>query len=639
MVVFGFSSGGFFARTQGIAAVAYAIAAIVALAISPAERLPGRLLLACAAWWSFAGWTLLSGLWSHSSSRAIIEFERVVLYANALVLFALLARGVRGVVNLLGAVLAACLVLCSAALMMRLAPDVFAFGVDQRSFRLQYPITYANTLGLIAVLGGVLAFGLAADPRRHPAVKILGAAATPLFATTLLLTYSRGAMLAGAAALAVFFIAGLSGATIGALLATGGTSAVAALTAYHADLLASADFASPRALSEGHHVALVLAAGVVLAALLRGATLGLDRWLERTVTARWAHAPSRPGRRFAVAAGGAAAVLAAVLLVIALPALQRGYESFSQPGSVQTKDVRARLTELQGNDRAQAWHVALADFRSAPVLGTGAGTFVLSWDRSRTVPIAFDEAHSLYLQMLGELGLVGAGLLVLGLAAIGIGLARAARSPDRVVFVAGLAAAVGWAVAAALDWQWQMPVGTIWLFAVAGAALAAAPVGHRVTSRVLRLLGAIALAAAALLPARVAIAEGHLARSVSAFRARDCPSAVKAAAAARSALGALPEPYVVLGYCAAIAGTPSVAVRYEEEAVSRDPDNWTFRYALADVDAVASRDPRPAARAALDLNPLEPQVRAMARLFAGSDPRQWRRQAALVPVVLPSALD
>src|SRR5206468_12170251 len=164
-----------------------------------------------------------------------------VLFATVLVLFALRSRGARSVSALLAAVAAACMVLCSAALIMRLVPDIFAIGLDQRLFRLEYPITYANTLGLLAVLGWILAFSFAAGSHRSAVSKILGAAATPVFATTLLLTYSRGSMVAGAAALIVFLAAGLSCSTAGALLASGGSSVVAVFVAYHSDRLASSD--------------------------------------------------------------------------------------------------------------------------------------------------------------------------------------------------------------------------------------------------------------------------------------------------------------------------------------------------------------------------------------------------------------
>jgi O-antigen ligase len=533
--------------------------------------------------------------------------------------------------------MAAGLVLCAAALAARLLPDVFALGVDQRAGgRLRYPVGYASTLGLVAAYGTILSVAFAAGRGRSRAVKVLAAGCTPVFATTLLLTYSRGPVAAVGVGLLVLLVFGRSSATPGALLATVVPSAAVTFVAYRAARLATGDFTSPDAVSQGHRVALALAVCAVLAAVLRAATLDLDRRRgERT-------AEARPGRRRpggASLAGGAVALAAlAIGIGIGLPAFESAYGRFSAPG-FNDPNVRGRLTDAQGGDRLQAWRVALADFRSAPVLGRGAGTFVLSWDRSRPYRGAFNETHSVYLQMLGELGLVGLGLLLLALATIFVGLARRARRRDGVTFAAGLAAAAAWAVAVGVDWHWQMPVATLWLFAVGGAALAGPATPTRRSWTAARWLGIVALAGAAVLPARVAVAEGHLARALSAFRARDFQTAASAAGAAHSALGVLPAPLMLLGYSAAVGGQPALAVRYEQQAVSRDPDDWTFHYALALVRAAEGADPRPEARAALRLNPRESLVDFMVATLHGNDPRQWRRQVGAVPVVLPSVFD
>ena len=51
--------------------------------------------------------------------------------------------------------------------------------------------------------------------------------------------------------------------------------------------------------------------------------------------------------------------------------------------------------------------------RKSRWLGHGAGTYVFSWDKLRSIDLAVLDAHSLYLEAFAELGLVG-GLLVLG---------------------------------------------------------------------------------------------------------------------------------------------------------------------------------------------------------------------------------
>ena len=91
-----------------------------------------------------------------------------------------------------------------------------------------------------------------------------------------------------------------------------------------------------------------------------------------------------------------------------------------------------------------------------------------------------------------------------------------------------------------------------------------------------------------------------------------------------------PEPYRLEGYCQARMGQTRQAVDSMQKAVDRDPGNWQYRYSLAVAQAAAGADPRPAAREALRLNPLEPATRNLARRFSSTDPRVWRNQAAIL---------
>src|SRR5207253_2468042 len=73
--------------------------------------------------------------------------------------------------------------------------------------------------------------------------------------------------------------------------------------------------------------------------------------------------------------------------------------------------ARSGATEPRASYFRVAWHDQI---RAHPLLGTGAGTFGLYWERSGKV-LRFGgalDAHSLYLETLAELGPVG--LLLLG---------------------------------------------------------------------------------------------------------------------------------------------------------------------------------------------------------------------------------
>ena len=118
--------------------------------------------------------------------------------------------------------------------------------------------------------------------------------------------------------------------------------------------------------------------------------------------------------------------------------------------------------------RSGYWHVAWQqEIASRPLGGTGAGTFGFFWMRSRivlTLGGALD-AHSLYVETLAELGLVGLVLL----AAFLLLPLRGLRRRDGPM-TAAAAAYVAFLVHAGVDWDWELPAVTIAALAC-GAAL------------------------------------------------------------------------------------------------------------------------------------------------------------------------
>src|SRR5207253_3869602 len=71
------------------------------------------------------------------------------------------------------------------------------------------------------------------------------------------------------------------------------------------------------------------------------------------------------------------------------------------------------LLSVSSAGRAEYWDVAWRDFARHPLLGSGAGTFALAWNRDRHTVYDVLDAHSLYIEVLGELGPIGL-LLVAG---------------------------------------------------------------------------------------------------------------------------------------------------------------------------------------------------------------------------------
>ena len=233
-----------------------------------------------------------------------------------------------------------------------------------------------------------------------------------------------------------------------------------------------------------------------------------------------------------------------------------------------------------GHERQRYWHVAVQEAQAHPVLGSGAGTYVDWWVRERSVPLQTQEAHSLYVETLAELGPVG---LVLVLLVVGIPLA-ATRRPD---LAAGVAA---FAVGAAVDFDWELAGVTV--PAVIVAALAVAPARpRRVPTRVV-------VPAAAVLAVAAFLAYAGNAKLSSAQDAARRGDTARAAAEARAALRwqpYSPQPWLVLG-------DVTHDVQAYRRATELDPADWLLWQRLAGVAHGPLR--RLAEAKAAQLNPL-----------------------------------
>ena len=131
-----------------------------------------------------------------------------------------------------------------------------------------------------------------------------------------------------------------------------------------------------------------------------------------------------------------------------------------------------RLFSGAGN-RYDYWRVAWSVFQDHPIAGVGAGGFTEQYFRQRHTTEAIQNPHSIELQVLSELGLVGVALLALFIAGVLIGARRlravAKDSPAaRTAMVAATGAFVVWLVDTSGDWMHLLPgVTAIALAAVA----------------------------------------------------------------------------------------------------------------------------------------------------------------------------
>jgi O-antigen ligase len=634
-----FRSGGFFPRGTGVVAAILAIGMVLRVTLSRDpfagwSPLGGVVagagaLLAC--------WILISSAWSDAPGRALAEFDRVLLYLLLFAACAGVARRPGDLAVLLRWVLLAIVAAAVAGLATRLLPDVFEAVPGLERGRLAFPLTYWNAMSVFCALGLALALHAASGEREPRWVRAGATAALPVLAVGVYLPLSRGGIATAVVAVLLFAVLARPPRLPAALLAGVPPMVVSVVVAYGADALTTPTYFEPPGPEQGHRVALVVAACALVAGALRLALARLDVRMESLYVPR-----ARRRALWAAAVAGVVAVAAVGAVAVDAPDRVRAqYRAFVHGNIVDVgPDLRQRLRATGNNGRLATWRVARDTFAAWPLRGTGAGTYEIAWQRARPGPLKVVDGHSLYLETLAELGLVGALLLLVMLGGIVVALARGMgerAGPDRHASAAALAAGVALLLHAAIDWDWEMPALLAWLFAAGGVACARAAVAvdRPGPAQIVRVVAGLALLLLAITPAVSALADGSLHRANAAFARGDCTATIDAALDSTATLAVRPEPYELIGYCDLRLGATGLALRAMEAARRHDPHSWRPAYGLAVAQALAGRDPRAAAAEARRLNPLAPEARALeARLRRATGPAGWRRAGALAD--LPS---
>ena len=564
-------------------------------------------------------WTLASATWSDAPARALTEFDRTLLYALVLVLTGSAVARVGDLAVLLRWTAAAFAAIALAGLLTRLAPATFPIGAGYLPERIAFPLTYWNAMGIACALCVLFAFHLSASGKEPRIIRVLAAAVVPIAAVTLYLTFSRGAIWALPVGLVLYVVCaqarGMVSATIAAVPA-----GVAVWVAYHAELLARADYDTAAAAPEARRVGLTVAACCLAAATLRALLLLADRRLERVKLPRYA--------RVGFVAGTLAVLVAGALAVGAPSRVRDAVDTFREGSSLQVEDLRDRLTSSVDNGRIEHWQVAMDAFRAEPLHGTGAGTYRIEWDRDRVSEFKVLDGHSLYFETLAELGIVGLVLVVIVLGTVLIGAALRLRGEERHAHAFVVAGGVMLAMQAGVDWDWEMPALFVWFFAAGGMVLASRTPRLGELGRTPRILAALAVLALAITPALLWWSQGPLDDAGEAWNARDCATTIDKALTATERLGARPEPWLLLAYCDTRLGDYTLAKRAVEAARERDPNNWQVVYAQAIVYGVSGADPLPYAREALRMNPLGIYTRRLVEGLEAEKTEARRREVA-----------
>jgi O-antigen ligase/polysaccharide polymerase Wzy-like membrane protein len=556
--------------------------------------------------------TALSISWAVEPSEAWQEANRTLSYLAVMAGGVALARlSPKRWTALLGGIVLASVVVCGYALLTKVFPG--ALNADEIYARLREPYGYWNAIGLTAALAGPACLWLGARRTGHAALSALAYPILGLLFVTLLLAYSRGALLALAIGCAVWFAIvplRLRGAVVLATSALGG--GMVSLWTFSQNSLSKDQISLSERASAGHELGIALIA-MVLVLLVAGMAIGF---------ASAQRAPSLGVRRQAgvVMLIGVALVPIAFVGALALSerglggSVSKGWKDLTDPNASTPANAPDRLTAV-GSVRARYWNEALKMFRAHKTLGVGAGGYATVRPRFRNDQLDVRHAHGYVVQTAADLGLLGLGvslaLLAAWLAASGrtVGLWGAGRgaawSAERVGMATLLTICVVFGVHSFVDWTWFVPGNAIlallcagWL---AGRGPTDEPILRRTTPRMAvrqpwRIGLAVAGAAVALVAAWTSWQpQRAVAKGSDALSAAEAGNYAQARAEIADARSINPLSVELLFQQAAIerAGdNPEGARAALQEAVRKQPANPASWEALAEFELSEGRKPQ-----------------------------------------------
>lgn len=608
------------ARTSLAIAVLWAIVVGLAFRVLSLPGLPRGAAVVGGFLAAMAAWTLMSIAWAPSAEATFAEFNRAVLFLAVYVLVVLAGR--RETVGRWADALAIGIaVVAVVSLVSRLFPGSFpdrdlpAF-LPSAATRLSFPLGYWNGLAIVVALGVPLLLRIALL-RRHSKLGAVALALTPVSVSVVYLASSRGGFLAVAVGFLVFLVlTDERWSVVGASVVAAFGSAIAIGVLHSRSELVNGPLDGDPARDQGLSAALLM--------VLTSVAVGISyRYGVRLLGPRL-----RPGRT----AGRAAVVVVALGLVVAIVAAdpRERFETFKRipdETSVQGDDfVRAHLLSGNGSGRWQFWSAAVDQWREHPVLGQGAGTYEFWWAERASFTYFVRDAHSRYLEALGELGIVGFVLAVgLVLSGIAVGARRSLRVEGELrVTVASLTALVAaYGVNAGLDWLWELTavsvVAVVALALSSGPATAVYPPARAVRAGespgwFARYHVAIAVGVAVVAwilicgQAISLLSDRELARSRAAVRDGNFPRAASAAEAARNIQPWSATPYLQLALISEAAGDLPRSRIWIGEAVERNRRDWRLWLVAARIEAKLGRThaAERSLRRAIALNPRSP---------------------------------
>ena len=594
----------------GVAVLCVSAAAVIAALVGlPRPELTREALVALGFLVAFVAWNGISVLWSIEADRSWAYLNRGLVYVAFAVLGLWLAPWARQWAYVLAGVLALPL---GWALLGKAVP---ALGSSGRIARLSSPIGYWNALGLLFAMALPLALWLAARREHRHWLRAAGVVYIYALVVGLLLTYSRGGVLAAGVAVVLWLALGSPRIeSAAALLLGGGAGLGVAVWAFTRPGLTEDRAAHSLRVDDGAWFGVVLALAAIAVAAIA--------YLGSVVEERRPLSGARRRLVGRMALGILAAGVAVGLVVLVAEAKPEGWfrDFTAQPTNASLQGGPQHLANASSSSRWLWWKEAWQAWQDSPWRGTGAGSFELTHRMLRTNNIVVTEPHNVPLQFLTETGLVGFFLALVAVGAAAVGVVRRLRGRDpAAVALAVLAAA--YVLHSLVDFDWDFVAVTAPFVLSVGALLGGPGVVRDETRLVwspLPAAVAIAVALSLLTPwfaeretdsARTALADG---RPLRAYRdARDARSLnplsldpVLVQATALEQLGDVEgareryaaavrlqplnwRPWFELGRFEEDLGDPAGALRPLRRAVELDPQNPLVTSELARAHAAA----------------------------------------------------
>ncbi len=430
--------------------------------------------------------TALSITWAANPAEAWLEANRTLTYSAVFAAAVALAHSVPGRWSaVVGAITLSAVVISAYAVLTKIVPG--ALNPDEIYARLREPFGYWNSVGLAAALGVPGCLWLGTRRAGHQALNALAYPALGLLVLTMLLSFSRGAVLAALLG-AAFWIATVPRRLRAAALAIAATAGGGLIAAWAFGQSALTDDRVPVDLRNTAGLQLGLLVVVMLGLL---ALIGLGVGFARAQ-----RAPTIAQRDRAGVALLAALALCGVGGIVALSLGDKGltgsisgrWSQLTDASAPLPRNDNSRLTSA-GSVRARYWDEALRIFKDNPGVGVGAGGYATVRKRYRSADPAVRHAHGYVVQTLADLGLAG---IAVSLALLAAWLASAARatglrrrdrgrpySPERIGLLTLAATVVVFGVSSTIDWTWFVPANAAVALLAAGWIAGRGPLAAR----------------------------------------------------------------------------------------------------------------------------------------------------------------